>query len=79
MGSVDFVSFWPFWVVLGYLHAVTFQASHVGKDKLYSVGRGEYVSLAREGRKVKVIFICFGGSGGFVPVFLVLVHAATCT
>ena len=49
----------------------------MGKDKLYGVGRGEHVSLAREGTKVKIIaiFICFGGSGGFVPMFLVLVHA----
>ena len=75
--------------------AVTFQkcareTSHVGKDKLYGVGKGEHVLLAREGRKVKIIaiFICFGGSrpvvsfrwfrrfrsGGFVPVFRVLVH-----
>ena len=58
------------------MHAGTFQTSQVGKDKLYDVGSSEHVLLAREGRKVKVIaiFICFGGSG-FVPVFLVLVHA----
>ena len=61
--------------------AVTFQkcareTSHVGKDKLYGVGKGEHVLLAREGRKVKIIAISvvpgrwfrFDGSGGFVPV-----------
>ena len=35
-----------FWLV----HAVTFQTSHVGKDKLYGVGWGKHVLLAREGR-----------------------------
>ena len=51
------------------VHAVTFQTSHVGKDKLYGVEKGEHVLIAREGRKVKNIasFICFGGSSGFVP------------
>ena len=54
----------------GLVHAVTFQTGHVGKDKLYGVGKGEHVLLTREGRKVKIIaiFICFGGSSCFVPV-----------
>ena len=45
------------------------------------MGKGEHVLLAREGRKVKVIaiFICVGGSGGFVPAFRVLVHAVLMT
>ena len=67
------------------VHAVTFQTSHMGKDKLCGVGKVEHVLLAREGRKVKIIaiFLCFGGSGGLVPAvlvvsfqwFRVLVHA----
>ena len=65
--------------------ALTFQkcareTSHVGKDKLYGVGEGEHVQLAREGRKVKIMFQwfwlfrsnCFGGSGCFVRIVSVV-------
>ena len=69
-GFVLVVSFCCF----GLVHAVTFQASHIGKDKLYGVGKGEHVLLAREGRKVKIISIsiCFSGSGGFVSAVSVV-------
>ena len=52
--------------------AVTFQkcareTSHVGKDKLYGVGKSEHVLLAREGRKVKIIAILYVSVVSVVP------------
>ena len=65
----------------GLVHGVTFRTSHMGKDKLYGVGKSKHALLAREGRKKNYLhFYMFWWFqwfrfGGFIPMFRVLVHA----